>query len=685
MNSHHNNQDIPKDDKKTSAPPSDPPTDENQFRTVCFDKSPNIRLHRISLTSVSPNAPVNPSKRNSSSTSSPHSHPVLVANDGLDQPKRARLDPSVKSTLSSALNSKTPGFIRRFRSRSLPIINYNQRHFHHQIERHHREPEVQPHKGTIPPLPPINLQLLKEIDLYEILKNPQLRHDILFDPQLQFRPNLDGERGKKKKSIIDRYWMEIQRECEQFFAVTAAASSSSTTTTAVTTSPSKIYRLPILFTTLRDILVSLLPAKDRQKVNEIMDIELMVQQLNHGLFDFVEMSEWLANVFKSHCAPMRDQWVVEMHQKFLDAYHHNSVDFLVSGLRLIFQILEAMKLDVANHQIRVLRSVLIETAVDFERDYFQTLITQQKININDSLSWLYKKFIKKSNLLVEEENEEAVLDDQVLKPVVVSLIIDLLSCRQMATEFPLALAFDHTRLVLLRADVRQLVCVQLCVVLYKQLAFNARKLGRLPLLSLENVTRVQQEILAIVTDDNGNVKWTKNILAISLQLVKNVQGDKDSSTVSLPPDMIEFSYNWLIKHIQPNSEVYGLMEGKIFKDLISEINLVLADDMSPLPVCTSSSTSSAAAPGSANSATELKSIAGRIATLVKFHWSVFRSYYVDYIRMQHSKIQQDRLNKGKIVLGNHVLDITTKAKRSSISASVNPQESNEAVGTVLST
>lgn len=48
------------------------------------------------------------------------------------------------------------------------------------------------------PFPPINLQGLKEIDLQEILKNPQLRHDIIFDPLLQFRPNLDGERGNKK-------------------------------------------------------------------------------------------------------------------------------------------------------------------------------------------------------------------------------------------------------------------------------------------------------------------------------------------------------------------------------------------------------------------------------------------------------------------------------------------------------
>ena len=69
---------------------------------------------------------------------------------------------------------------------------------------------------------------------------------------------------------------------------------------------------------------------------------------------------------------------------------------------MIFQILEAMKLDVANHQIRILRPVLIETAVDFERDYFQTLINHSKINIHDSLNWFYK--ILSRNLIVSNNN-----------------------------------------------------------------------------------------------------------------------------------------------------------------------------------------------------------------------------------------------------------------------------------------
>lgn len=537
---------------------------------------------------------------------------IIKAADDKLSGKKFQSSSVIKKSIKHTNNA--PKFIRRFRSRSLPIISYNS-HANSSTASsslNSKASKIPNSKATTPPLPPINLQSLKEIDLHEILKNPQLRHDILFDPQLQFRPNLDGERGRKKKSIIDKYWSEIERECSQFFTKPIEF---------------KINRLPILFTTLRDILLSLLPYKDRSLVNEIMDIDLLIQQLNHGSFDFVSLSKWLGDIFKSHCAPMRDSWVSEMINKFNQAYKQNSVINLVQGLRMIFSILEAMKLDVANHQIRILRPVLIETAVDFEKDYFNQLINHCKIDINDSLKWFNQNFQSKqnkknySNFLINSDYS----CDSNLKIFMASSIIDLLSCRNMATEFPSTLAFDHTRLVFLRADVRQLVCIQLCIVIYKQLLINYEpaKAYKHENLKPKNITKIQEEILSIVTDDNGNVKWTRNVQSIALQLVKNITinaSTNEKTCQELPQDLIEFSCNWLIKQIQPNSQVYGLMEDKIFKDLTTEFtanlnsNYLNPDDEAK------------------KSANELSNIANRISTLVKFHWNVFGTYYTDYVK-----------------------------------------------------
>lgn len=621
---------------------------------------PHILLHHPLLDSH-PGSPTSDSDATATQQKQPQASGFPGKIAGLHRSgmkKSVPLMPPVMAQGPAGHSTKAPKLFRRFRSRSLPIINYTSRaHLlqHHMIPMrstnqpptgsspfhaalsnrsafqptrpayHHTNHHHQQHRHipATPSLPPINLQSLKEIDLHEILKNPQLRHDILFDPQLQFRPNLDGERGRRKKSIMEKYWAEIESECKQFFTSVSGAQ----------TAVPKVARLPALFSTLRDILLSLLPVKDRDPVNEIMDIDLLVQQLSHGSFDFVAMAMWLGEVFKSHCAPMRDQWVSDMISKFQQAYTENSHTKLVQGLRTVFSILEAMKLDVANHQIRILRPVLIETAVDFEKDYFSQLINHCKIDISDSLKWFYRNHHKKS--VVAQQFPLLKNDKEKLKLVVTSSIIDLLSCRNMATEFPSTMAFDHTRLVLLRADVRQLVCVQLCIVLFKQLLMNYgpaapyRQVCSKP----EYLTKVQEEILAIVTDDNGNVKWTRNVLAIALQIVKKVATNPTTGkqvVANLPTPLITFSNNWLIKQIQPSSDVYGLMEEKIFKDLLTEIVANTSFESAITTVTHEPKTSTAINTRRADS--EMESIATRISTLVKFHWSVFGDYYTDFLK-----------------------------------------------------
>ncbi|TEY74744.1 hypothetical protein BOTCAL_0070g00100 [Botryotinia calthae] len=45
-----------------------------------------------------------------------------------------------------------------------------------------------------------------ELDLNQIIQNPKLRHDVKFDPDLHFKPNLDGERGQRKNFKSDVFW-----------------------------------------------------------------------------------------------------------------------------------------------------------------------------------------------------------------------------------------------------------------------------------------------------------------------------------------------------------------------------------------------------------------------------------------------------------------------------------------------
>lgn len=538
--------------------------------------------------------------------------------------------------------------VRKYRSKSLPNIIFasqtseqfykklskdvslkNNNNNNNNINNNSNNSKLQASELSVPlPLPPVNIQSLREIDLSEILKNPQLRHDIIFDPQLQFRPNLDGERGRRKKITYEKYWNGVKDEIKEIYLSSKPFNK-------------RASRLPILFTTLREILLSLLPSKDQQSVCDTLDIELINQQLSKKSLDFVSLAAWLSAIFKSHCAPMRDPWVDEMTTKFAEAEASKSVSRLVEGLRMIFTILEAMKLDVANHQIRILRPVLIETAVEFERDYFLQMVSRCKLDISDSINWFqnqHGELLKKDSSITASQ-------------ATVSAVLSLLSCSQMVSEFPSSLAFDHSRLIALRANVRQLVCLQICLVLYRQLVAqnNTDVEVKSELLSKNSLNKnLKREIMAIVTDDDGNVKWTRNIGAIALQLVRRSNPD-DSQ---IPKDsQVDFAFNWLIKQTQPSSQVYSLMETKMFNVIRDKIEE--SDDFSKASSSSSSSTlnctpvrdltSLIPVAGSENAINsrntesrskdntededDISGVSSRIALLCKFHWNVFGTYY----------------------------------------------------------
>jgi hypothetical protein len=549
-----------------------------------------------STPSASPtcNTPVNELTQDQSLPQTEVATSVLVS----AQPK-----PSQKHALRKRQSLKAK--VKKFRSRSLPNILFTSRSMDtHALSIQQHQPALRLDKSAgPPPLPPVNIQSLREIDLGEILKNPQLRHDILFDPQLQFRPNLDGERGRRKKITYDKYWSGVRMEIESYFIKKEPLHEESS-------------RLPNLFNTLKEILISLLPSKDKESVTEILDIDLIVQQLSQHSLDFVGLATWLSDIFKSHCAPMRDSWVDEMITLFNDADSQSSVSKLVEGLRLIFTILEAMKLDVANHQIRMLRPVLVQTAVDFERDYFTQMISRCKLSISDSIEW-FKRFHQ--NLLPPASSP---------RDAIVPSILSLLSCSHMVSEFPSSLAFDHARLIVLRANVRQVVCLQLCLALYRQLVNQCQcntPVERSRLLSESNLNNLKKEVLAIITDDNGNVKWTRNIAAIALQLVRR----SSSKNIEPKDQRVDFAFNWLIKQTQPSSPVYSLMEQRVFK-LISEKVADEGDEfITPIqPTNVSNATTPVKKDEDQD---DISGIASRIALLTKFHWSVFGSYYTEAV------------------------------------------------------
>nr|POE85629.1 protein sok1 [Quercus suber] len=242
--------------------------------------------------------------------------------------------------------------------------------------------------------PPVTADSLAELDLPTIINNPKLRHDINFDRELHFRPNIEGRKGEGKLRSAEIYWKALVAELS-VYAVALRAQREEEDHLKYAHWAGIVLkaqrRLPKLFEAVRDILRTLVPEHEQESIDLRFDVDLIMQEVTHGKCDLISLSEWIATVLKAHCAPMRDEVVDQMKARIQHGAWENSHEILADGLRRLIAILEQMKLDVANHQIRYMRPLLIDDTINFQRKYNSHRMRQGKIDAAGARNWLYKE------------------------------------------------------------------------------------------------------------------------------------------------------------------------------------------------------------------------------------------------------------------------------------------------------
>lgn len=202
---------------------------------------------------------------------------------------------------------------------------------------------------TADPLPPVTRETLSELDLDRIMRNIHLRTDANFETDLHFKPDLDGEKGLRKRAAADRYWSAVHIEI-MAHAISTLNGESVELEVVPVSQLARIEgdwfqpRLPWMFETLQDILKTLVPERDHACVAQNLDVRLLMQQIRKGVLDLARLARWLAELLKMHCAPMRDQDADRMVTEISQGYDTHDMGKVVDGLRTLFGLLEMMKL-----------------------------------------------------------------------------------------------------------------------------------------------------------------------------------------------------------------------------------------------------------------------------------------------------------------------------------------------------
>lgn len=330
---------------------------------------------------------------------------------------------------------------------------------------------------------------LSELDVAKIIHNPKLRHDINFDPELHFRPNLDGEKGRRKQERANQFWTSLRDQLMLFVVDREAFMRENQN--------GEDWCLPTLLRAVKEIIQTLVPQRDRDFLNEGFNVELLMQQFNRGIADLEKVASWLSGVLKLHCAPMRDEWVDEMYNELSNGNRNNDMGELVKGMRSLLSVLEAMKLDVANHQIRCLRPMLIEDTVHFEQRFFYKRIQGNRLDISGARMW-YCEAVRSYSGNAQHTRvfgETAPFFEALAKLILPSTAKETI---------PNTFLFDEERIVKLRSDMLDAINMEVCMRLYEDLERVSR------VHSMASSFCAASSVPAYVMDDEAPVHSNRN-------------------------------------------------------------------------------------------------------------------------------------------------------------------------------
>ncbi|KAJ5907765.1 hypothetical protein N7495_000447 [Penicillium taxi] len=497
--------------------------------------------------------------------------------------------------------------------------------------------------------PSVTKKTLSELDLPCIMGNINLRMDANFDRDLHFKPDLDGDKGTRKRKEATDYWDSMATEIAiyAFHAAYPDVEDFQQENSQRTFEP----RLPTMFETLQEVIKTLVPERDHPNVMQNLEVPLLMQQIRKGVLDMVALATWMAALLKTHCAPMRDEWADRMVEQVTEGSQSQDPKEIVNGLQTLFSILEAMKLDVANHQIRTFRVLLIEDTVPFLHEYFEGKIGRGRFQVEPSRLW----YLAVRDRAEEQNSTSLSQPDDGLKPLdaLFQGIADKLLQFDQPNDFPETFIFDSDRLWQLRSTIQNLINLEIAWYIFESYVHTQKRYlsardetystfrSRIWSLMEENMDPDCRgaEIGNDDLDLRGGAHWLQNMRYIALEIARFACAacclDVVVADEVIAP--IEAALEW---HLSNESELFRYFQNNMREKVLSA-TLASARrylPLTPLAICESQRTPLPAstvgpAASSSPSATssqpltpqqcDIERIGMRLAHIGVLHWRVW--------------------------------------------------------------
>lgn len=233
--------------------------------------------------------------------------------------------------------------------------------------RHLADATVAPSQVTIYD-PPITVAMFKELDSDTLTASVQIRHDLALEPMLKLRPNTQRRSSPVFQNLYRQYWTAMEQEL-QLLGTTGST-------------PNRLLRC---LEEIKKLIINCYPSSSAvmESMSEVFDLDLLQHQIMNGTLSLEPFMEEISRILKQNCAPRRDSLVDHLVELAKGGKY-------VLMVREFFEILELMKLDLANYHLLSLKSTPIEVIVKMERDYFKSEMAKGHRSLETARNWLAK-------------------------------------------------------------------------------------------------------------------------------------------------------------------------------------------------------------------------------------------------------------------------------------------------------
>ncbi|KAI8999453.1 T-complex 11 [Gaertneriomyces semiglobifer] len=138
--------------------------------------------------------------------------------------------------------------------------------------------------------------------------------------------------------------------------------------------------VPVFIEEIRKTLLSMVAehGKVAENIKESLDLELIKQQIDNNVFDITKCITYVTQKMLQLCAPVRDPHIRAIAQ---------SPDYATAFERVL-EVLEEMKIDLANYRLQSLRPVLQQQAVEYEKTKFNEALSSGEESLMKTEAWL---------------------------------------------------------------------------------------------------------------------------------------------------------------------------------------------------------------------------------------------------------------------------------------------------------